>query len=682
MSNPDFLYGLSVSFMGATGVIFPLLISPYIDRTRNIKTAVTVVNLLGLIGNLLYALPFSPALPLIGQLFAGTTPAFGVIAMGEISRCYSSEKLTKKVSGLSLVYSIGTFTSIGLVFCFLYVDFDIGEMNVNYANMPGLTLAFAFSVSTVLAFFLVSDVSKEFDMKLEDRISRSSGASSANNSKRVSSAGTPDTTMLGGGPASNRSSPATSENQHSSSSPPSQMNYRQQIPLIIEPSENRYSSGSLRMSDDGGTSPVSSSRIFPSSSPAESLQNGGNRENEECFKVIRDVGQPYYFSMSADESPSADEAETSLTTILQRSDGSFHGSASSIEEGRQQRSLYKNCGENEGIGEEEQNAQPQCNSFSFPPLSNMKQNGKRHKKKNGKTENTTMTAAAKTRKQPDIVRMNQHKKSPTKLAGKGGYHLLNTTDHDDDTTDLESAASASTTSSSSDVLERSVTKCDTVRVTIKSIWKILRHRTTAVLMMVTFMEAFVYSIIVTSLPVLAAKFLGWGKLELALLSMVNKFLSVIISGSVYFLTDYLHDFLLLCYGIGLSILALLTLAMLHLIDANQTALIGLFFAVATLSIAGVPLIITSTRSMLAKIVPTEIQSLAEAVRMSIFEASFVPAGFLVPLVTMNVSATALILLLLMGCVLVVTVRQMKILVELKEDDDYWKDVESDDLLQP
>jgi len=53
VSNPDFLYGLSVSFIGVTGVIFPLLISPYIDRTRNIKRAILVVNLLGLRGNLL-----------------------------------------------------------------------------------------------------------------------------------------------------------------------------------------------------------------------------------------------------------------------------------------------------------------------------------------------------------------------------------------------------------------------------------------------------------------------------------------------------------------------------------------------------------------------------------------------------------------------------------------------------
>ena len=31
VDNPDFLYGVSVSLIGVTGVIFPLLISPYID---------------------------------------------------------------------------------------------------------------------------------------------------------------------------------------------------------------------------------------------------------------------------------------------------------------------------------------------------------------------------------------------------------------------------------------------------------------------------------------------------------------------------------------------------------------------------------------------------------------------------------------------------------------------------
>ena len=612
VSNPDFLYGLSVSFMGATGVIFPLLISPYIDRTRNIKVAVTAVNLLGLLGNLLYALPFSPVLPLVGQLLAGTTPAFGVIAMGEISRCYSSGKLTKKVSGLSLVYSIGTFTSIGLVFCFLYVDFDIGSLNINYANMPGFFLALGFAVSTVLAFFLVSDVSKEFDMKLEDRINRSSCASSV---KRASSAGigTPDTAC------SNRSSPG-----HNQSFDDANLNnsFNKKIPLIIEPTSTTPNGDEI----DGGDFSLS--------------------EEERRFKVIRDVGQPYFFNMSDEGSDQSEErAETSLTTsssptMSQRQ--FFQQSRDVTNETKTEKSPHNNFTFPQPFDDSTSTPSTQHNNFSFPRMSN-----NRSRKSTG----------------------TKSKKKKT----KGDYEQLLTCDPDND---LESASS-STTSSTNDVRRINATmqtqsKCETVRVTFKSIWKILRHKTTAVLMAVTFMEAFVYSIIVTTLPVLAAKFLGWGKLELALLSMVNKFLSVLISGSVYFLTDYLHDFLLLCYGIGLSILALLTLAVIHLIDGNTTALIGLFFAVAALSIAGVPLIITSTRSMLAKTVPTEIQSLAEAVRMSIFEASFVPAGFLVPLVTMNVSATALMLLLMMGCVLVISVRQMRLLVELKEDDDYWR----------
>jgi len=186
------------------------------------------------------------------------------------------------------------------------------------------------------------------------------------------------------------------------------------------------------------------------------------------------------------------------------------------------------------------------------------------------------------------------------------------------------------------------------------------------------MEAFIYSIIVTSLPVIASNYLNWGKVELAVLSMVNKFLSVIISGSIYFLTDYLHDFLLLIYGTLFSSLALLTLCTLHLLKDNEAAVTVLLFIVAALSISGVPLVITSTRSMLAKIVPTEIQSLAEAVRMSVFEASFVPAGFLVPLIMINISVTAVLLLFLMSCVILVAVRNMKSLVELKEEDDYWQ----------
>lgn len=657
VSNPDFLYGLSVSFMGATGVVFPLLISPYIDRTRNIKVAVTVVNLLGLLGNLMYALPFSPALPLIGQLLAGTTPAFGVIAMGEISRCYSSTKLTKKVSGLSLVYSIGTFTSIGLVFCFLYVDFDIGALNINYANMPGLFLTLGFAVSTVLAFFLVSDVSKDFDMKLEDRINRSSCASSV---KRVSSADdeTPHDTDN-----SNRSSPGHFDKGEDQSTNINR-GFNRQIPLIIELTAPTPNDGDFSLSE-------MERRFKTANDNSDEIDNNSNgagdfslSEEERRFKVIRDVGQPYFFNLSDDGSDLSGEekAETSLTSspAFQNSRGNVNTNDATLTAAKSNRD---NTDQNSVT---EAQAEQQQNTFSFPRMnsSNNSLNSI------GRKDSSSKNDKSKTKTIKSIFSKKSKKKQT-----KGGYEQLLTCDP----ADLE-GGSLSATSSLNDVtridtsssISATSSKCDTVRITFKSIGKILRHKTTAVLMAVTFMEAFVYSIIVTTLPVLATKFLGWGKLELALLSMVNKFLSVIISGSVYFLTDYLHDFLLLCYGICLSILALLTLAVLHLIDANTTALIGLFFAVATLSIAGVPLIITSTRSMLAKIVPTEIQSLAEAVRMSIFEASFVPAGFLVPLVTMNVSATALILLLLMGCVLVISVRQMKVLVELKEDDDYWQ----------
>lgn len=529
VSNADFLYGLSVSFIGATGVIFPLIISPYIDKTRNIKQAVLMVNMLGLVGNLLYALPFSPVLPLIGQLLAGTTPAFGVIAMGEISRCYSSENLTKRVSGLSLIYSVGTFTSIGLVFCFLYIDFDIGKWNINFANMPGIFLAGVFAVSAVLSLFLVSDISKEYDMKLEERNKRSSCGSTPN---RLSSAmATPELNSY-------RNSPGPPQ-EELLDDPKLNINLNKNIPLIIEPT-----------SDD-----------------KDNYLSVGDKTQQ---KVARNVGQPFYFNM---------EEEAKLIE--------------DIAESREKRD---------------------SKTFTFP-----------------------------------------------KIAKRNGYIKVNSEDSDD----LHEVKN--------DEEPPQCNSCDTVKVTLKSIWKILRFRTTALLMAVTFVEAFVYSIIVTSLPVLAANFLGWGKVELALLSMVNKFLSVIISGSVYFLTDYLDDFLLLSYGVFFSLLSLVVLSVLQLVETDNNAIIVLLFAIAALSISGVPLIITSTRSMLAKMVPTEIQSLSEAVRMSVFEASFVPAGFLVPLVTLNVTATALFLFALMAILLTITISEMKLMIDLKEDDAYWQE---------
>lgn len=514
VANPDVLYGLSVSFIGATGVIFPLVISPIIDRTRSIKKAVLVINILGLFGNLLYALPFSPALPLIGQLLAGTTPAFSVIAMGEISRAYTSEKLTKRISALSLIYSVGTFTSIGLVFTFLYVNFNIGAWNINFANMPGLFLTIAFLFSAILSQILVSDVSKEFDIKLEERIKRSSCASTP------SSLSSPPPTVSSEGEHSNMSTPALSE---------------EFIPQIIEPIDEASVVGV---------------------------------DDEDFQQVVRDVGEPFYFNVNNNNNhPDNNNTETE--------DGVKDGS-----------------------------------KYLFPPF---KANGY-SKVSQADTESTTSTS----------------RRAEVKKAAK---------------------------------------------ITVQSIWKILRYRTTFLLMAITFLEAFIYSIIVTSLPVLATKLLGWGKVELALLSMINKFLSVIVSGIVFFLTDHLEDFLLLIYGTFSSLLALLSLAVLQWVETNTVATTIMFFVIASFAISGVPMIITSTRSMLAKMVPTEIQSLTEAVRMSVFEASFVPAGFLVPVVILNVPVTAIFLFLVLLGVILFAVNDMQTLVELKEIDEYWQDIE-------
>ena len=73
--------------------------------------------------------------------------------------------------------------------------------------------------------------------------------------------------------------------------------------------------------------------------------------------------------------------------------------------------------------------------------------------------------------------------------------------------------------------------------------------------------------------------------------------------------------------------------------------------------AGIPLIITSTRSMLAKLVPNEVQSFGKAVRMGVFEAAFIPAGFLVPLVTMNLTVFSIGLMLVSLVIVALAVRE-------------------------
>ena len=62
-------------------------------------------------------------------------------------------------------FSLGFTLSPGMNIVFSYFDFQVGPVHVVYANMPGLFMAFSFSLVALLSYFTVADISKEFDLK-------------------------------------------------------------------------------------------------------------------------------------------------------------------------------------------------------------------------------------------------------------------------------------------------------------------------------------------------------------------------------------------------------------------------------------------------------------------------------------------------------------------------------------
>ena len=82
VQNPDYYYGFCMSSLFLSAIIATKLCGIYMDKTRNIRMC---SNLLwfATIGNILYSLPFSEWLPIIGRFVSGFNEGLKVAIIGE-----------------------------------------------------------------------------------------------------------------------------------------------------------------------------------------------------------------------------------------------------------------------------------------------------------------------------------------------------------------------------------------------------------------------------------------------------------------------------------------------------------------------------------------------------------------------------------------------------------------------
>ena len=160
------------AFYSAISAIFILsqismsLIFGYLfDKYRNLQTMFLIGNVLIIIGNILYTIPYSAWNLFAGRLISGGGGSLRAIMTSELTRSYPEEKLLSQFSAMGMSFAMGYIMGPVINFAFIKADFWFLGIHIRYANGSGLILTFIFIFVQILAIFNISNLSKEYDMK-------------------------------------------------------------------------------------------------------------------------------------------------------------------------------------------------------------------------------------------------------------------------------------------------------------------------------------------------------------------------------------------------------------------------------------------------------------------------------------------------------------------------------------
>jgi len=152
--------GLVVAVYTVAAMISLPVVGRLFDRTRRTKEILYVMNSFEFIGSLIYALPFSPWLMLVGRFIAGLGDGFFAAANGEITRTFPAAKRIGVFALLEVGRVLGITIGPSLNFFLENIDFYISKWHIFYGPAPGLLMAVVWLLMQVATFFMVFDLSK------------------------------------------------------------------------------------------------------------------------------------------------------------------------------------------------------------------------------------------------------------------------------------------------------------------------------------------------------------------------------------------------------------------------------------------------------------------------------------------------------------------------------------------
>ena len=156
-----FITGLTIAAYPIAAIVSLPLFGYFYDRTKRLKELLLLLNFFEIIGNLIYALPFSFWLPLLGRFMAGIGDGFIALTVGELTYLYDDHQRLGILSLLELGRVLGAI--IGPSFNFLTEGKKIQIMSwtLNSYTLPGVFMAIMWFLMQILTIFCVFNLTKD-----------------------------------------------------------------------------------------------------------------------------------------------------------------------------------------------------------------------------------------------------------------------------------------------------------------------------------------------------------------------------------------------------------------------------------------------------------------------------------------------------------------------------------------
>lgn len=161
---------------------------------------------------------------------------------------------------------------------------------------------------------------------------------------------------------------------------------------------------------------------------------------------------------------------------------------------------------------------------------------------------------------------------------------------------------------------------------------LLKNKEVLFLYALSFFCSYSRATIILLSPMKASYYLGWYQTNLATFNIISTFAGAIPTAlALSALSKVVNDFYLLVYTVVTLLLALIFMAIFPMVSDNHTMATVLLYANGILTLMSTAGFHIMSRSMLAKFVPENIQTVTEAIRNSLFELSYLIAGLCVKL---------------------------------------------------